>query len=186
VSRGSIPRLGSISSLSSTRSPPHPALSLAVQARRRAPPPAAAVRRRGAPPLLLSARAAAGETRRRLGHAVRAPPAPLQPCLVTPPRATIFRFCQAGTSGFVRVAYPNCYLVYISSHISSHAFYFMHKLNIALMHASHSCIIVTESPENIPVEPTESVKPEPGVQFTIEPEANQGKQLSMNPCSYLT
>ena len=62
----------------------------------------------------------------------------------------------------------------------------MHKLSIALMHASHSCIIVTESSENEPVEPTESVEPEPGVQFAVEPEANQGKQLSMNHCSYLT
>ena len=53
------------------------------------------------------------------------------------------------------------------------------------MHASHSCIIVTESLENEPVEPTESVEPEPGVQFAVEPEANQVKQLSMNPCSYL-
>ena len=43
------------------------------------------------------------------------------------------------------------------------------------MHASHSCIIVTESLENEPVEPTEP----------IEPEANQGKQLSMIPYSYL-
>ena len=62
----------------------------------------------------------------------------------------------------------------------------MHKLSIALMHASHSCIIVTESSENEPVEPTESVRHEPGVQFVVEPEANQGKQLSMNSCSYLT
>ena len=53
------------------------------------------------------------------------------------------------------------------------------------MHASHSCIIVTESSENEPVEPTESVEPEPGVQFVVEPEANQGKQVSMIPCSYL-
>jgi len=54
------------------------------------------------------------------------------------------------------------------------------------MHASHSCIIVTESSENEPVELAESVDPEPGVQFAVEPEANQGKQLSMNHCSYLT
>ena len=62
----------------------------------------------------------------------------------------------------------------------------MHKLSIALMHASHSCIIVTESSENEPVEPTESVEPEPGVPFAVEPEASRGKQLSINPCSYLT
>ena len=53
------------------------------------------------------------------------------------------------------------------------------------MHASHSCIIVTESSENEPVEPTESVEPEPGVQFAVEPEDNQGKQLCMIPYSYL-
>ena len=54
-----------------------------------------------------------------------------------------------------------------------------------LILASHSCIIVTEPLENEPVEPAESVGPEPGVQFMIESEANQGKQLSMIPYSYL-
>ena len=54
-----------------------------------------------------------------------------------------------------------------------------------LILASHSCIIVTESSENEPVEPTETVEPEPGVQFVVEPEANQGKQLSIIPCTYL-
>ena len=53
------------------------------------------------------------------------------------------------------------------------------------MHASHSCIIVTESSENEPVEPTESVEPEPGVPFAVEPEASRGKQLSIIPCTYL-
>ena len=53
------------------------------------------------------------------------------------------------------------------------------------MHASHSCIIVTESSENEPVEPTESVEPEHGVPFAVEPEANRGKQLSIIPCTYL-
>ena len=53
------------------------------------------------------------------------------------------------------------------------------------MHAFHSCIIVTEPSEVKPVEPTESVEPEPKVQFVVEPEVNQGKQLSMIPCSYL-
>ena len=48
-----------------------------------------------------------------------------------------------------------------------------------LMHASHSCIIVTELPEVEPVEPAEPVEPEPGVQFLVEPEVNQGKQLSI-------
>ena len=55
-----------------------------------------------------------------------------------------------------------------------------------LILASYSCIIVSESSENEPVEPAESVEPEPGVQFVVEPEVNQGKKLSMNPCSYLT
>ena len=54
------------------------------------------------------------------------------------------------------------------------------------MHASHSCILVTESSENKPVEPTESVEPELEVPFVVEPEVNQGKQLSMNHCSYFT
>ena len=88
-------------------------------------------------------------------------------------------------SGFVRVVYPKCYFMYIFSHITSHAFYFMHKHSIALMHTSHSCIIVTEPSEVEPVEPTESVEHEPGVPFAVEVEANQGKQLSMIPCSYL-
>jgi len=54
-----------------------------------------------------------------------------------------------------------------------------------LILASHSYILVTEPSENEPVEPAESVEPEPGVPFVVEPEVNQGKQLSMNPCSYL-
>jgi len=32
---------------------------------------------------------------------------------------------------------------------------------------------VTEPSENEPVEPAESVEPEPGVQFMVEPEVNQ-------------
>ena len=47
------------------------------------------------------------------------------------------------------------------------------------MRASHSYIIVAESSEVEPVEPTESVEPEPGIQFVVEPEVNQGKQLSI-------
>jgi len=46
---------------------------------------------------------------------------------------------------------------------------------IILIHASHSCIIVTKPSEVEPVEPTESVEPEPGIQFVVEPEVNQGK-----------
>ena len=54
-----------------------------------------------------------------------------------------------------------------------------------LILASHSFIIVTEPSEVEPVEPTESVEPEPGVPFVVEPEVNQGKQLSMILYSYL-
>ena len=53
------------------------------------------------------------------------------------------------------------------------------------MHASHSCIIVIKPSEVEPVKPAESVEPEPRVQFAVEPEVNQGKQLSMIPYSYL-
>jgi len=44
-----------------------------------------------------------------------------------------------------------------------------------LILASHSCIIVTEPSENEPVEPAESVEPEPGVPFVVESEAIQGE-----------
>ena len=54
-----------------------------------------------------------------------------------------------------------------------------------LILASHSCILVTEPPEVEPVEPAESVEPEPGAPFVVESEVNLGKQLSMIPCSYL-
>jgi hypothetical protein len=57
--------------------------------------------------------------------------------------------------------------------------YHFHIIGILLMHASHSCVIVIETPENEPVEPAETVEPEPGVEFVVEPEENQGKQLSM-------
>jgi hypothetical protein len=40
------------------------------------------------------------------------------------------------------------------------------------MHASYS----TKTPEN---EPAETVEHQPGVEFVVEPEENQGKQLSM-------
>ena len=75
--------------------------------------------------------------------------------------------------------------MHIFLRISFHAFYFMHQHSIALTHAFHSYIIVTEQSEVEPAEPTESVEPKPGVQFVVEPKANQGKQLSMIPCSYL-
>jgi hypothetical protein len=47
------------------------------------------------------------------------------------------------------------------------------------MHTSHSCIIVTETPEDAPVEPTEIVETEPGAECVVDQEENQGKQLSM-------
>ena len=53
------------------------------------------------------------------------------------------------------------------------------------MHAFHSYIIVTEPSEVEPVEPVKSIEPEPGVQFVVGPEVNQGKQLSIIPYTYL-
>jgi hypothetical protein len=44
---------------------------------------------------------------------------------------------------------------------------------------THSYILMTETQENKPIEPTEIVEPEPSVEFVVEPEDNQGKQLSM-------
>ena len=44
---------------------------------------------------------------------------------------------------------------------------------------------MTETSESEPVEPAESIEPKPGVEFLVEPEENQGKQLSMIPCAYL-
>ena len=52
-------------------------------------------------------------------------------------------------------------------------------LVLFLILASHSCILVTEPLEVEPVEPTESVEPEPGIPFVVESEVNQGKQLSI-------
>jgi hypothetical protein len=40
---------------------------------------------------------------------------------------------------------------------------------------THSCIIVIETPESEPVEPTEVVEPEPGVEYLVELEENQSK-----------
>jgi hypothetical protein len=61
--------------------------------------------------------------------------------------------------------------------ISSH----VHIIGIILMHTSHSCIVVTETPEDAPVEPTEFVETEPGAECVVEQEENQGKQLTMIP-----
>jgi len=66
-----------------------------------------------------------------------------------------------------------------------HVISLVHKHSIMLMYVSPSCMLVTEPSEVEPVEPTESVEPELGVPFAVEPEINQGKQLSMIPCSYL-
>ena len=44
-------------------------------------------------------------------------------------------------------------------------------------------MIVTETPENKTVKPTEFVEPEPGVELVVDPEENQDKQLSMISCT---
>jgi hypothetical protein len=49
------------------------------------------------------------------------------------------------------------------------------------MHTSHSCIIVSKTLEDKPVEPAETVEAELGAEFVVEQEDNQGKQLSMIP-----
>jgi hypothetical protein len=59
--------------------------------------------------------------------------------------------------------------------------YHFHIIGIILMHTSHSRIIVTETPEDEPIEPAETVEAEPGAELVVEPEDNQGKQLSMIP-----
>ena len=82
----------------------------------------------------------------------------------------------------VCVAFVYHCMLYHSLFMACHS-WFNH--GIILMHASHSYIIVTQPSENKPVEPTESVEPEPGVEFVVESEANQGKQLCMIPCAYL-
>jgi hypothetical protein len=74
---------------------------------------------------------------------------------------------------------PPCvewYLISISCHANS-----FHIISIILMHISHSCILVTETPEDAPVEPTEIVETEPGAECVVEQEENQGKKLSMIP-----
>ena len=79
------------------------------------------------------------------------------------------------------VVYRVC-CVHVPLHSASSKFHSQHVISchrIILMHASHSYIIVTESSEVEPVEPTESVEPEPGVQFGVELEVNQGKKLNI-------
>jgi hypothetical protein len=77
------------------------------------------------------------------------------------------------------VCVPPCVECYFIS-IPYHAISF-HVIGIILMHTSHSCILVTETPEDAPVEPTEFVETEPGAECVVEQEENQGKQLSMIP-----
>ena len=72
-----------------------------------------------------------------------------------------------------------------SAETSFHAYHFVTSHNIMLILASRSCVIVNQPSEVEPVEPTESVEPEPGVPFVVESEVNQGKQLSIIPCTYL-
>jgi hypothetical protein len=55
----------------------------------------------------------------------------------------------------------------------------MHELWHHANTYTHSCIIATEPPENETAEPVEAVKPKPGVEYVVEPEEKQGKQLSM-------
>jgi hypothetical protein len=69
-------------------------------------------------------------------------------------------------------------IFFLLFHIIPHHF---HIIGIILMHRSHSYIIVTETQEDEPVEPAETVEAEPGAEFVIEQEDNQGKQLSMIP-----
>ena len=83
-------------------------------------------------------------------------------------------------------------VVYVFCCASSHVvLFFIHDISFyaRLWHHSntciHSCILVTQPSESEPVEPAEVAETEPGVEFVVEPEANQGKQLSMIPCAYL-
>jgi hypothetical protein len=73
-----------------------------------------------------------------------------------------------------------CFIACCAIHSSFHIIACTYH-GIILKHASHSCIIVIKTPENEPVEPTETAEPKPGVEFVVEPEENQGKQLSMIP-----
>jgi hypothetical protein len=55
-------------------------------------------------------------------------------------------------------------IVYV---IHSHA-QIMHHANACI----HSSILVTETPENEPIKPAETVEPKPGVELLVEPEEN--------------
>jgi hypothetical protein len=69
--------------------------------------------------------------------------------------------------------------VIFSSKFISYIPHHFHIIGIILMHTSYLCIIVTETPEDEPVEPAETVKAELGAEFVVEQEDNQGKQLSI-------
>jgi len=43
--------------------------------------------------------------------------------------------------------------------------------------SNYSCIIVTETPESKPVEPAKVAELEPGIEYVVELEENQDKQL---------
>ena len=45
---------------------------------------------------------------------------------------------------------------------------------------------MTETQENKPVEPAELPNPNPELEYVVEPEENQGKQLCIIPYTYLT
>jgi hypothetical protein len=74
-------------------------------------------------------------------------------------------------------------LIFMYHLMKCHPFFISYHLKHKSWHHAnaytHSCILVTETPENEPIEPTKIVEPEPGVEFMVEPEDNQGKQLSM-------
>ena len=57
----------------------------------------------------------------------------------------------------------------------------MHNHDIILMHASLSCIIVTEPSEKEPIEPVEVVEPKPGVEFVLEPERKPRQAAKHDP-----
>jgi hypothetical protein len=61
--------------------------------------------------------------------------------------------------------------------MSSH----FHIIGIILMHTSHSCILVTETPEDAPVEPTETVETEPGAEFVVEQEKKSRQAAKHDP-----
>ena len=71
-----------------------------------------------------------------------------------------------------------CCAIYSSCHIT-HAQPWHHTNAY-----THSCIRATKTKESEPVQPTENVEPELSVEFVVEPEENQGKQLSTIPCTH--